>query len=76
VRELEDRANILRLHSLKMTTKAGSGHPTTCLSAAEIMRVLFFRVMHRETRQAGGWEFGASDEFVLYRGHAAPNSPA
>ena len=72
VRELEDRANILRLLSLKMTTEAGSGHPTTCLSCAEIMSVLFFHVMHRETRQAGGWEFGAGDEFVLSKGHAAP----
>jgi len=25
-------AKRLRIHSLKMTTRAGSGHPTTCLS--------------------------------------------
>jgi len=29
-------AKRLRIHSLKMTTRAGSGHPTTCLSMAEL----------------------------------------
>ena len=72
ITELEDRANILRLRSLEMTTEAGSGHPTTCLSSAEIMSVLFFGVMHRETRAGGGWEFGAGDELVLSKGHGAP----
>jgi len=28
-------AKKLRIHSLKMTSKAGSGHPTTCMSMAE-----------------------------------------
>ncbi len=34
---LEKIAKKLRIHSLKMTSTAGSGHPTTCLSAAEII---------------------------------------
>jgi transketolase len=72
IRELEDMANLLRLHSLEMTTTAGSGHPTTCLSSAEIISVLFFEVMHRESSQTGGDEFGRSDEFVLSKGHGAP----
>jgi len=53
-------ANKLRIHSLRMTTAAGSGHPSTCLSAAEIMSVLFFSVI------------GKDDEFILSKGHAAP----
>jgi transketolase len=57
---LRKMADKLRIHSLRMTTTAGSGHPTTCLSAAEIVSVLFFAVM------------GGDDEFVLSKGHAAP----
>ena len=37
VKYLENTANTLRLHSIKATTEAGSGHPTSCLSAAEIV---------------------------------------
>ena len=36
---LAEKARILRIHSLRMTTAAGSGHPTSCLSIAEIMAV-------------------------------------
>ncbi len=58
--QLQWMANKLRIHSLRMTTAAGSGHPTTCLSAAEIMSVLFFGIMNEH------------DEFILSKGHAAP----
>ncbi len=58
--QLNTMANKLRIHSLRMTTTAGSGHPTTCLSAAEIMSVLFFSIMNEH------------DEFILSKGHAAP----
>ena len=57
---LRKMADKLRIHSLRMTTTAGSGHPTTCLSAAEIMSVLFFGIMNEH------------DEFILSKGHAAP----
>ena len=39
---LQDIADNLRIHSIRMTTEAGSGHPTSCMSMAEIMSVLFF----------------------------------
>ncbi|MBR9690261.1 transketolase [Candidatus Woesearchaeota archaeon] len=58
--KLKQMADKLRVHSLKMTTKAGSGHPTTCMSMAEITSVLFFSEMKK------------GDEFVLSKGHAAP----
>jgi len=58
--QLRLMADKLRVHSLRMTTAAGSGHPSTCLSAAEIMSVLFFSIMNEH------------DEFILSKGHAAP----
>lgn len=62
-------ANRLRLHSIRATTAAGSGHPTTCLSAAEIMATLFFKVMRYDPKSPGN---PCADHFVLSKGHAAP----
>lgn len=62
-------ATRLRIHSLKMTTRAGSGHPTTCLSMAELAACLFFNEMRYNTRNSADW---ANDEFILSKGHAAP----
>lgn len=59
-KDLKLMANKLRIHSINETTKAGSGHPTSCMSCAEIMSVLFFS------------EFGETDEFILSKGHSAP----
>ena len=66
---LKKIATRLRIHSLRMTTRAGSGHPSTCLSMAELAACLFFDEMRYNPRDADDW---ASDEFVLSKGHAAP----
>jgi transketolase len=62
-------ATRLRIHSLRMTTAAGSGHPTTCLSAADLAACLFFREMRWNTTDPND---PANDELVLSKGHAAP----
>lgn len=66
---LQYKAEQLRIHSLNMTTAAASGHPTTCLSAAEIMSVLFFDQMRHDPLRP---EAPDNDEFVLSKGHGAP----
>jgi transketolase len=60
INDLKNMANKLRIESLKSTTEAESGHPTSCMSCAEIMSCLFFS------------EMKAEDEFILSKGHAAP----
>lgn len=40
---LKHIADRLRAHSLRSTSIAGSGHPTTCMSAADVLSVLFLR---------------------------------
>src|SRR5688572_14302684 len=45
VEQLREKARLLRIHSLRMTTAAGSGHPTSCLSAAELVTASFFHAM-------------------------------
>ena len=66
---LEKIAARLRIHSLKMTSQAGSGHPTTCLSMAELAACLFFSEMRFNPRDPEDW---GNDELVLSKGHAAP----
>lgn len=66
---LRDKATQLRIDSVRATTAAGSGHPTSCASAAEIMSVLFFSVMRYDPHNP---KAPGSDVFVLSKGHAAP----
>lgn len=66
---LQDKATRLRIDSVRSTSKAGSGHPTSCASAAEIMAVLFFFVMRYDPKDPKN---PANDIFVLSKGHAAP----
>ena len=66
---LEEKATRLRIDSIRATTAAGSGHPTSCASAAEIMSVLFFSVMRYDPANPRDRR---NDKFVLSKGHAAP----
>jgi len=67
--DLRKIATRLRIHSLRMTTASGSGHPTTCLSAADLTACLFFSEMRWNVKDPAD---PANDEFVLSKGHAAP----
>ncbi|CAI9532496.1 unnamed protein product [Staurois parvus] len=66
---LRDTANRLRILSIQATTAAGSGHPTSCCSAAEIMSVLFFHTMKYKPQDPKNPN---NDRFVMSKGHAAP----
>jgi len=67
--ELQDLAHKLRIHSVKMTTASKSGHPTSCSSMAEVMSVLFYKVMRYSVSEP---KHAANDRFILSKGHAAP----
>jgi transketolase len=66
---LRNIAAQLRIDSLRSTSEAGSGHPTTCLSAAEIMATLFFDEMRYDPKDPQNPD---NDRCVLSKGHAAP----
>jgi transketolase len=66
---LKEKGRRLRIHSLRSTTAAGSGHPSSCLSAADLVSVVFFREMRYDPRDPHNPE---NDRFVLSKGHAAP----
>src|SRR5438552_3046336 len=67
-KSLGDIAKILRRDSLLMTSEAGSGHATSCLSIAEIISTLFFNEMSFDRKNAFNPD---NDEFILSKGHAS-----
>lgn len=70
---LRDIATKLRIHSVQMTSASKSGHPTSCSSMAEVMSVLFFKVMrYKDPRVHKFQRDPENDRFILSKGHAAP----
>jgi len=67
--ELGRRARRMRADIVRMTSMAGSGHPGSAFSAADIVSVLFFSEMNIDPDRPQ-WE--DRDRFVLSKGHAAP----
>ena len=66
---LKGIANQLRIHSIEATTAAGSGHPTSCCSAADLVAALFFGHMRYDPKNP---HYYNNDRFILSKGHAAP----
>ncbi|MSU57881.1 MAG: transketolase [Pedosphaera sp.] len=66
---LKGIANQLRIHSITSTTAAGSGHPTSCCSAADVVAALFFGQMRYDAKNP---RYHNNDRFILSKGHAAP----
>lgn len=66
---LQRKAYNLRVASLYMTSTAGSGHPTSCLSAADMVATLFFYAMRYDPHHFNNPN---NDHFILSKGHAAP----
>ena len=72
----DDRAELwtelaaqLAVDSIRSTTAAGSGHPTSSMSAAHLAAVLFADHLRTDLADPHG---AANDRFVLSKGHAAP----
>jgi len=66
---LRNVATQLRIDSVRSTTAAGSGHPSTCCSAADVVAALFFSELRFDPKQP---HHVRADRFVLSKGHAAP----
>ena len=65
---LTNIATRLRIDSVRATSEAGSGHPTSCMSMADLTAALFFAEMRFDPKDPKNPE---SDRFVLSKGHAA-----
>lgn len=67
--ELSRLATEIRRDIVKMTTAAGSGHPSSSYSAVEILLTLYFKFLRHDPRNPNWPE---RDRFILSKGHAAP----
>lgn len=67
---LKEKAKELRLEILEMTTRAGSGHPSSSWSSVEIVTALYFGGVLRYQPENPLWE--DRDRFIMSKGHAAP----
>lgn len=67
--DLSLKANIVRALCLISTTEAGSGHPTSCLSAADIISVLFDKYFTYDLKHTDNIH---NDKLIYSKGHAAP----
>lgn len=65
--QLSVLANRIRLHSVRMIHRAKSSHVGSCLSIAELLAVLYGRVLRVDPTQPG-WP--DRDRFILSKGHA------
>jgi transketolase len=66
---LTNIATRLRIESIRATTAAASGHPTTCMSSAELMAALFFADMRFDPKDP---QHPEADRLIMSKGHAAP----
>ncbi|KPK01980.1 MAG: transketolase [Nitrospira bacterium SG8_35_4] len=68
--EIEKLATLIRYYSLTATSAAGSGHPTSSLSAADLMSGLLFGGTFRfDTRNPS---HPNNDRLIFSKGHASP----
>ena len=67
--ELVELAQQLRVDSVRASDAAGSGHPTSSMSAADLMAVL---LAHRFRYDFERPAHPGNDRFVLSKGHASP----
>jgi len=68
-RFLGELAAQLRVDAVRAAAAAGSGHPTSSMSAAELMAVLFARHLRYDFGDPGN---PANDHLVFSKGHASP----
>ncbi|MFJ8110629.1 transketolase [Streptomyces sp. NPDC096132] len=67
--ELTELGQQLRVDSVRASAAAGSGHPTSSMSAADLMAVLLANHLHYDFDRPA---HPANDRFVLSKGHASP----
>lgn len=70
VEAMKDIAQKLSEQIIRITTEAGSGHPSSSLSAIDIMTVLYFGGILKHDPSRPDW--AKRDRFILSKGHAAP----
>jgi transketolase len=69
LRTVAELAAQLRLDSIRASTSAGSGHPTSSMSAADLLAVLVTRHLHFDWNDS---QAPGNDHLIFSEGHASP----
>src|SRR3954453_16816731 len=69
VQQWTNLAEQLRVDSIRSTTAAGSGHPTSSMSAADLMSVLMTNYLHYDFDNPKNPN---NDHLICSKGHASP----
>src|SRR6476660_188371 len=69
ISEWKQLASQLRIDSIRCTTAAGSGHPTSSMSAADLMAVLLARYFRFDWANP---RLSSNDRLIVSKGHACP----
>jgi len=69
IKELEDRAKLIRRLIIQMLAKAGSGHPGGSLSSTDLITALFFSVLRHDPKNP---KWPDRDRFHMSKGHCCP----
>lgn len=69
VKKLQELARLVRFYILGMTTRAGSGHATSSLSAVELMVALYFNRLRYDLKNPQNPQ---NDRVIFSKGHASP----
>lgn len=69
INDLTTMAQRIRIASMIATHQAGSGHPSSSMSCADLLAALFFHCMRYDIKDP---DMPGNDRFILSKGHAAP----
>lgn len=67
--QAHELAQQLRVDGIRASTEAGSGHPTSSMSAADLMAVLLLRHFRYDWKQP---KAAGNDHLIFSKGHASP----
>src|SRR5580698_11004135 len=67
--EVADLARQLRVDSIRSSTSAGSGHPTSSMSAADLIAVLAAKHLRYDWDRP---DLASNDHLIFSKGHASP----
>lgn len=70
IKKIEDISKLIRYYIITATTKAGSGHLTSSLSAVELMTTLLFGGFFKY--RIGEPKYHNNDRLIFSKGHASP----
>ncbi|MFH0738374.1 MAG: transketolase [Candidatus Omnitrophota bacterium] len=69
IKDLEEKARLVRRLIIQMLAQAGSGHPGGSLSATDLVTALFFAVLRHNPKEP---KWPQRDRFHMSKGHCCP----